>query len=360
MRIEQLTFTRFIAAVVVVIFHFGSDVFPFQNPLLHPLVLSANIGVSYFFILSGFVMIIAYNKQTRIDFKQYYIFRIARIFPAFLVSFILILVYFILIGKEIELKNVILQILLLHGWIKKYCLSLNFPSWSLTVEILFYVLFPFIFNHFYKKNKKRHLYFFILLFWLLTQLLFILIQKTEFIQPENKAYLLYFPLFHLNEFFAGNMLGLYMTSKTFSIKSSVLSLSVFLLLLLLLHTNIPKMYFHNGLLVPVFCLLIFLITADYWFLSNLFKNKYLIILGEISYGVYIYQLPVYKLSMFFFRKVLKLQHSDMFFYITLLILILVSFLSYKYIERPAVKFAKAYVSNRFVNKYGSKQTDGIN
>ena len=30
MRIEQLTFTRFIAAVAVVIFHFGREVFPFQ------------------------------------------------------------------------------------------------------------------------------------------------------------------------------------------------------------------------------------------------------------------------------------------------------------------------------------------
>jgi peptidoglycan/LPS O-acetylase OafA/YrhL len=86
MRIEQLTFTRFIAAVAVVIFHFGREVFPFQHPILQPLVLSANIGVSYFFILSGFVMIIAYNKQPNIDYKQFYISRIARIFPAFLVS----------------------------------------------------------------------------------------------------------------------------------------------------------------------------------------------------------------------------------------------------------------------------------
>jgi hypothetical protein len=69
MRIEQLTFTRFIAAVAVVIFHFGREVFPFQHPILQPLVLSANIGVSYFFILSGFVMIIAYNKQPNIDLQ---------------------------------------------------------------------------------------------------------------------------------------------------------------------------------------------------------------------------------------------------------------------------------------------------
>jgi peptidoglycan/LPS O-acetylase OafA/YrhL len=166
MRIEQLTFTRFIAAVAVVIFHFGREVFPFQHPILQPLVLSANIGVSYFFILSGFVMIIAYNKQPNIDYKQFYISRIARIFPAFLVSIFLMLIYFFLIGKDVETKNIILQILLIHAWIKEFCLSLNFPSWSLSVEILFYVLFPVLFNFFYKPVKKQRLYSFILLFWI--------------------------------------------------------------------------------------------------------------------------------------------------------------------------------------------------
>ena len=166
MRIEQLTFTRFIAAVAVVIFHFGREVFPFQHPILQPLVLSANIGVSYFFILSGFVMIIAYNKQPIIDYKQFYISRIARIFPAFLVSVFLMLIYFFLIGKDVETKNIILQILLVHAWIKEFCLSLNFPSWSLSVEILFYVLFPVIFNFFYKSVKKQRIYSFILLIWI--------------------------------------------------------------------------------------------------------------------------------------------------------------------------------------------------
>ena len=355
MRIEQLTFTRFIAAVAVVIFHFGREVFPFQHPILQPLVLSANIGVSYFFILSGFVMIIAYNKQPNIDYKQFYISRIARIFPAFLVSIFLMLIYFFLIGKDVETKNIILQILLIHAWIKEFCLSLNFPSWSLSVEILFYVLFPVLFNFFYKPVKKQRLYSFILLFWIVSQIIFIVVQHSAQIQPENKKYLLYFPLFHLNEFFAGNMLGLFLTSKTFRFKSSLLSLTDFILLLFLLHSSIPSVYFHNGLLAPVFCLLIFLISTDYWLLSSIFKHKYLVLLGEISYGLYIYQLPVYKLSMFFFRKVLKLPQTDVLFFICLLILIVTSYVSYKYIETPSVKYAKLYIKKRFANQDNSNK-----
>ena len=44
MRIEQLTFTRFVAAISIVIFHYGKDVPPFNY--LSFLFQQANIGVS--------------------------------------------------------------------------------------------------------------------------------------------------------------------------------------------------------------------------------------------------------------------------------------------------------------------------
>lgn len=53
MRIEQLTFTRFIAAIAIVFFHFGKPLNIFSEPNIHKLLINANIGVSYFLILSG-------------------------------------------------------------------------------------------------------------------------------------------------------------------------------------------------------------------------------------------------------------------------------------------------------------------
>ena len=55
MRIPQLTFTRFIAAFLIVGYHFGKIVYPFSIQVLKPLVANLNVLVSYFFILSGFV-----------------------------------------------------------------------------------------------------------------------------------------------------------------------------------------------------------------------------------------------------------------------------------------------------------------
>lgn len=45
---EQLTFTRFIAALSIVVYHFGDIYPPFNSSILAPIVKNANLGVSYF------------------------------------------------------------------------------------------------------------------------------------------------------------------------------------------------------------------------------------------------------------------------------------------------------------------------
>jgi peptidoglycan/LPS O-acetylase OafA/YrhL len=204
--------------------------------------------------------------------------------------------------------------------------------------------------------KKQRLYSFILLFWIVSQIIFIVVQHSAQIQPENKKYLLYFPLFHLNEFFAGNMLGLFLTSKTFRFKIIITIVSCFSFITVLIAFQYSICLFSQR--ITGTCLLFysfFFISTDDWFLSSIFKHKYLVLLGEISYGLYIYQLPVYKLSMFFFRKVLKLPQTDVLFYSCLFILIAISYISYKYIETPSVKYAKLYINKHFANKNKSNK-----
>lgn len=87
--LHQLTFTRFLAAIAIVIFHYGGSAFPFQTPILKSLFSNANVGVSFFFILSGFVMMIAYGaRQSEINFREYFINRFARIYPIYFLALI--------------------------------------------------------------------------------------------------------------------------------------------------------------------------------------------------------------------------------------------------------------------------------
>lgn len=94
MRIEQLTFTRFIAAISIVIFHYGKESILFNNNLVGYVFKQANVGVSYFFILSGFVMIIAYHNKSEINFIEYFKNRFARIYPVYLLAILSLLLFY--------------------------------------------------------------------------------------------------------------------------------------------------------------------------------------------------------------------------------------------------------------------------
>lgn len=171
MRIEQITFTRFIAAFAIVIFHFGTKIFPFNNHYIAFLFRSANVGVSYFFVLSGFVMIVAYHKKKEIDSFEYYKNRFARIYPVYLLAILLVYSYHITRGT-VDYKGMLLNLIVIQAWIPGDALSFNPPGWSLSVELFFYAIFPLLFNKLYSKKDVKKLRF--LLFYFLLSVRFYL------------------------------------------------------------------------------------------------------------------------------------------------------------------------------------------
>jgi peptidoglycan/LPS O-acetylase OafA/YrhL len=136
MRIEQLTFTRFVAAISIVVYHFGMVLFPFRTDAFSFLFRQANLGVSYFFILSGFVMIIAYggNGNSHIDRKKYYLSRIARIYPVYFIALFLLFVYYIVRSKPVDAVGYAMNLFVIQSWFPPYPLTGNGPGWSLAIE----------------------------------------------------------------------------------------------------------------------------------------------------------------------------------------------------------------------------------
>lgn len=57
MRVESLTFFRFIAAFIVVIFHFGTGTW--FTKIFGRFVTAGPQMVSFFFVLSGFIMLLS-------------------------------------------------------------------------------------------------------------------------------------------------------------------------------------------------------------------------------------------------------------------------------------------------------------
>jgi peptidoglycan/LPS O-acetylase OafA/YrhL len=342
MRIEQLTFTRFIAALLIVIFHYGLDIFPFN--LNRQMFSGANVGVSYFFVLSGFVMIIAYYKKQRISAFEYLRNRFARIYPLYMLALLLFIGYR-LVGTNapILIDEVLLSSFMIQSWIPGKALLLNFPGWSLSVELFFYISFPILFNLFYRKFGLKQLLIPCILFFVLSQVVFIYGYYSPFytgFKSVSHDLLFYFPVMHLNEFILGNIAGLYLVNKKdwkAQNNSIYILLSIIACGVLLTFSN--AMIFHNGLLSVIFLPLILWIATDNSWIAKISQKRFFVYLGEISYGVYILQIPVFIVT----RRILiylGIQNKTMIFYAALLALLVFSSITYTYIEAPLRKRIK--------------------
>ena len=343
MRIEQLTFTRFIAAISIVIFHFGRNSFLFNNEYVSFIFRQANVGVSYFFVLSGFVLTIVYSQRKEFNAKQYFINRLARVYPLYIFAIFLIL--FVKGFKFIRLQEFILNITMLQSWIPKMAMTLNYPGWSLSVELLFYACFPLIFS-FLRKKSLSFSAITILIFWITSQVFYQLISldKMDILFYSIKD-IQFHPIFHLNEFFIGILTGFVFikTPKTFASNSINMFLGMSLVILLIFLLKYPlDLRYHNGLLAVIFSPIIFLISKNNGRISTFFSGKVFIYLGEISYGIYLLQYPVwgtltdYRLEKYF-GVTNSLFNNTTIFFIRFMVLILLAAFSFRFIEGPMRK-----------------------
>lgn len=130
-RLDALTSLRFFAAAFVVVHHaFGPD---------NKAVLGLGyLGVTFFFVLSGFVL--AWSTADRVGLGAFYRNRVARIYPLHVATLV---VAAVLPFSSTETMTTLLQNLTMtHAWTNSGAHSFNSVSWSISVEALFYALFP--------------------------------------------------------------------------------------------------------------------------------------------------------------------------------------------------------------------------
>jgi len=330
-QINPLTSTRAIAAIFVVIHHFGHDVYPFSKfaKFFH----NGNVSVSYFFVLSGFVLYITY-KDKHIQYSDYLKRRIGRIVPVYLLAlFLFICVVHHFPGYSFShdsIIEIIISGLFLQAFIPHYPLTLNLPAWTISVEMFFYMLFP-LFLLF----QKRHIKGFIgttVVLYVLSQSFHLWSIPIKGSLGDNVIDTLFFnPVIHINQFLIG-MVGGYLFGKVSapSPKYAWLSFLSFILIILLIAFRPDNISYQVGLIAPVFMIFILSIAAS----DPKFLNfKPLVFLGEISYGIYILQFPVYYFLAFVNSKYTGIPDTY-FFYIALCMLILAASLSYLVFEKP--------------------------
>ncbi|MBW4888783.1 acyltransferase family protein [Mucilaginibacter sp. HMF5004] len=115
-------------------------------------------------------MVIAYcgEPQKKVNIISYYINRLARIYPVYFIA--LAMTMALMVSHHIiEIKAFLLGAVLMQAWVPPYAVSLNSPGWSLSVEVLFYLLFPFLLNYIYQKNHFKRTAIIVIAFWCISQ-----------------------------------------------------------------------------------------------------------------------------------------------------------------------------------------------
>jgi peptidoglycan/LPS O-acetylase OafA/YrhL len=152
-----LTSFRFVAAMCVVMHHFFSGIESgvSNNSRLHLLSLYGNLGVPFFFMLSGYILTHSYastpEKAACLNRKQFWWKRFARVYPLYILSLLIDIPRAVVhssalhgaAGATIRLiPTFAASVFMLQSWHPYLLGEWNRPSWSLSAEAFFYFLFP--------------------------------------------------------------------------------------------------------------------------------------------------------------------------------------------------------------------------
>ena len=322
MNTTQLTFTRFIAAFFIVFLHFGGDLFTTDNNFIKIFRNHLYLGVDYFYVLSGFVMMLAYGKNKSINFFNYMQNRIARIYPLHVFSLLLTILISLIISFNylkfwnFSIIDFILNSFLLQSWFPTSALNFNSPSWSVYTEMFFYICFPFLLNNFINKFTQKTVISVFIIFWLICQMgmnLFYFSKYYDGYESLSRYFLYYNPFLHLNSFCIGLTFGiLFNKHKKSAYKNYDLKIIAVFIFCSILVYFFHNLFMHNGLLAIPFGLMIYWIASNDGKLTQLFRHRWLIHLGEISFAVYLLQTPIFLATK---KNIFNIRNRSSIFYV---------------------------------------------
>lgn len=352
-RIEQLTFTRFVIVILVLFAHDVTG--PYLEPLLFfplsALVRSGSSGVSYLFILSGFVMTYVYYRQDRtFDYIAYWRARFARFYPLYIISFALTCVYYYDSLLQIKPQKILANIFVVQAWIPKYAQSFNFVTWSMSVEIFFYLFFPFFLLWAYRQPTRK-LIWVSLAAWAVNVVVYYFVWNAYIL--EYREFVLYFPVFYTGAFLVGIVGGIwYLREGRHEVISPAKSFAILAVSFLLLaaYTVISTDFYpelpHDirpmtGFLAPLMIFFIVALSMDKSFVSRILSHKFLVDLGETAYALYILHIPV-KWLYEWGLAASGIANPEGIFRVTFLPLILVvSYVAHFYVDAPIRRWLKS-------------------
>lgn len=353
--IPQLTGLRAIAAYMVFL-HNVPFLSPFIPSVIAGMITELHVGVTLFFVLSGFLIYRNYFhtfKNSRHWWSVYINNRIARIYPVYFAATLVTLI-FSNISLEIEW---FLNLTFLRGFSEPFKYSAVAQGWSLTPEWCFYLSAPMVFA------LTRRGFFWLGLFlvmlaglglWILGGYInfYYLFQGTSFFFSHT-----YFG--RCFEFFAGMYLARLLDAQkdrpaprgpfhTFAalglIAATIYAMSLYQSVEYPLGVDHPIGRILNNWVLPVFyCLLFYGLIMEKTLLQRFLASPPMILLGKTSYAFYLVHMGLFER---FVDWIVPLHGSFTHYVGIFLTLNLFAIAIYFCWERPMNRFLRHLVDHR--------------
>lgn len=321
-------------------------------------------GVSFFFVLSGFILSYVYSGRLgSIGLYKFYTSRFSKVWPTHIFTFFLAMVLFSANeGWFVALVNASLLQSVVP--IPAYYFSFNSVSWSISTEVFFYAAFPLLLSGL---NKNWHYKLAVLVFMGGVGAYIIDISGVNYYSPDKwtefsahgLAYIS--PLFRVQEFFIGMLLFkvfdyikgwkgfgfalctvlevlciagiVFLTQDIFKAVYSLAGVS----------NNASAEFWSNCALGLFFGVVVMCFAINKGFISKILRWRLFVILGEISFSMYlIHQLVIkfygYHSSMFGFIP------KDAAFPVVMAVILVLSYSVWRFIELPAQAQLKSMFS----------------
>ena len=307
-KMHPLTSLRFLAALYVVLFHTAPlmQQDPPPRNWQAELLAKGYISVGFFFLLSGYILAYVYLRKGRpVQLQRFWAARLARVYPLLLVALLLDLPRFLhheLMKHALGLSLLnaaamfSAEALLLQAWSMRLQ-GMDAPSWSLSAEALFYLLFPAL-GWVLWRLRGAQLAAAAGLIYAGGQMMVYLAARAL---PPSIT--LYQPLLHLPTFALGICLAKWQVSGAHLSRSPgsfpgrariylALTAAVAIFLAVVYLGELPYVHLQDGLLAPVFAALIWALSYAETRIARWLSVPWLVLLGEASYGLYLIHMPV--------------------------------------------------------------------
>jgi len=341
-RLYLLDIARGFAAIVVGIFHYkifydhnlSENEYIFENqPYFNYIRLIYEhgwIAVQFFFLLSGFIFFKLYLKKIfkkKISFYNFMVLRISRLYPLHIITLIIVLLIYIHLENNnfqnpirADLEHFIYNLFLIHEWGLSKFSSFNEPSWSISVELLMYLIF------FYIALRTKIIF---------LSLLIILLSSILFFKFKLLGYGGYC-------FFVGGLSYIIFENIKINQKNKI----IFFLIVIFISFFLLISFDYNSIIIKIILLTFFFPSLiNLLYLINKLSpqiGKKLSLIGDVSYSFYLIHFPIILITILI-QSHLKLKinfDSNLIFWLYMIVTFLISFFSYRFIEIPLKKILR--------------------